>query len=84
MTLRERLVQTLTEPDGVTFCPLRVTALVAVAGYHALVAYMLAFQHVALTMSDCGLYLTHLTTAGLGFGGAMGAKSIMKADAPTN
>lgn len=84
MTLKERLLQTLTEPDGVTLCPLRVTALVAVAGYHALIGYMVGFQHVALTMPDCGLYITHLTAAGLGFGGAIGAKSVLKGDAPTN
>lgn len=84
MSLRDRIIQTLTEPDGVTFCPLRVTALVAVAGYHAIVAYMAGFQHVTLTMADCGSYLDHLTAAGLGFGGAIGAKSLMKADAPTN
>lgn len=84
MNLKDRLLQTLTEPDGVTVCPLRVTALVAVAGYHSLIGYMVGFQHVALTMSDCGLYITHLTTAGLGFGGAIGAKSVLKGDAPTN
>jgi hypothetical protein len=84
MNLRERFLQTITEPDGVTLCPVRITALVAVAGYHSLVGYLVAIQRTPLTMADCGLYAQHLSILGSTLGVAVGAKSVMKGDAPTN
>lgn len=84
MNLKDRLLQTLTEPDGTTLCPLRVTALAAVAGYHGLVGYLVGIQHTAITMADCGLYAQHMATLGTTLGVAIGAKSVLKGDAPTN
>lgn len=81
MTLRERFLQTITEPDGVTLCPVRMTALAAVGGYHALVGYIAGFQHTPLTMADCGLYAQHMATLGSALGIAVGAKSVLKGDA---
>ena len=84
MTLRERLLQTLTEADGQTLCPVRVTALAAVAGYHGLLAFMVGHQHVTLAMADLGSYLHDMSLAGAALGVGVGAKAVMKADAPTN
>lgn len=82
MTIVARFLQTITEPDGVTLCPVRITALAAVAGYHSLVAYLVAIQRTPLTMADCGLYAQHMAILGSALGGAVGAKSLMKGDTP--
>ncbi len=82
MTLKERFLQTITEPDGVTLCPVRITALAAVAGYHSLVGYIVSIQHTPLTMADCGLYAQHMATLGSALGIAVGAKSVLKGDTP--
>lgn len=83
MTLRDRLLQTLTEPDGVTLCPVRVTGLAAVAGYHGLLAFMVGYQHTALTMADLTSYMRDMSVLGTSLGVGVGAKAVMKADAPT-
>jgi len=82
MSLRERFLQTITEPDGVTLCPVRITALAAVGGYHALVAWIVAAQKTPLTMTDCGLYAQHMSILGSSLGVAVGAKALMKGDTP--
>lgn len=82
MTIRERFLQTVTEPDGITLCPVRITALAAVAGYHSLVGYIVAIQHTSLTMADCGLYAQHMGLLGSALAVAVGAKSALKGDAP--
>jgi hypothetical protein len=84
MSLKDRFLQSVTEKDGVTFCPVRITALAAVAGYHSLVAYLVSVQHTPLTMADCGLYAQHMATLGSALGVAIGAKSVLKGDAPSN
>jgi len=71
----------LCEPDNVTPCPLRIMGTLAITGYHGLLAFMLGHQHAALTMADLGTYLDHMSIAGGSFGAAIGAKSLMKADA---
>jgi hypothetical protein len=81
MSLKDRFMQTVTEADGVTLCPVRITALLAVTGYHSLIAFMLGYQHVSLGMADCGLYIQHMSLLGTSLGIGVGAKSIMKGDA---
>lgn len=81
MTIADRIRQVFTEPDGITLCPVRVIGGIAIAGYHGLVVFMVAHQHVTLGMTDCGLYLQHMTIAGTALGVGVGAKSVMKGDA---
>jgi|GEM_PF-2657738 len=84
MNLRERFLQTITEPDGVTLCPVRVTALAAVAGYHGLLAYLVGIQHTPLSMADLTSYMRDMSVLGTSLGVGVGAKAVMKADSPTN
>lgn len=83
MGIKSLLKQTLTEADGVTLCPVRVTALTAVAGYHSLLAFMVGYQHVALSMADLTSYMRDMSVLGTSLGVGVGAKAVMKADAPT-
>jgi hypothetical protein len=81
MTIKERLLQIFTEPDGATLCPTRVAGGLAISGYHGLLGFMLAHQHYMLTIADLGQYSQHMTILGSAVGVAVGIKSVLKGDA---
>jgi hypothetical protein len=73
----------LTEPDGVTFCPVRMCLAAAGTFYHAGAAWMVFGQHTPIDMALLGLYVQHMSTLAATCAASVGAKSILKADAPS-
>lgn len=73
----------LTEPDGVTWCPVRLCLFSAGIVYHCAFAWMIFGQHTAVDMPLLGAYIQHLSTLAATCAAGVGAKSILKADAPS-
>lgn len=73
----------LTEPDGTTFCPVRMCLAAAGTFYHAGAAWMVFGQHTPLDMNILGAYIQHLSTLAATCAAGVGAKSILKADTPS-
>lgn len=73
----------LTEPDGVTFCPVRMCLAAAGTFYHAGAGWMVLGQHAPIDMTVLGSYVQHMSTLAGVCAAGVGAKSILKADAPS-
>lgn len=72
----------LTEGDNSTYCPVRVGMVGTGAVYHAAAAFMVIAQHQTLGMDMLGQYINHMSILGASTAGSVGAKALMKADAP--
>jgi biotin transporter BioY len=73
----------LTEKDNVTQCPVRMGVVGTGVMYHVGAAWMVMGQHAALDMTLLGQYIHHMSELALASATAIGAKSVMKADAPS-
>lgn len=83
MLISRLINRMLTERDNQTHCPFRVGGAGIVLVYHVAVVWMVVGQHVAIDMAQMGLYIQHMCTL-IGVGAlSVGAKAVMKADAPT-
>jgi len=71
----------LTEPDGSTFCPVRVFGLFAGAIYHAGGVTGIVQGHIVLDMATMGEYLQHMCYLVGTIGAGTGVKSLMNGDA---
>lgn len=73
----------LTEKDNITFCPVRMLFMFSGASYHAGFFSGILMHQIVLSMATLGDYTQHLSIL-LGAGAAsVGAKSLLKADAPS-
>lgn len=72
----------LTEPDNATACPVRVGWLVTLVTYHIAAAWMVIGQHLAIDIAALGQYIQHMSTLNAAGALSVGAKALMKADAP--
>lgn len=72
----------LTEKDNVTQCPIRIGVVGTGVMYHLTAAWMVFGQHASIDMALLGQYIHHMSELSLASGVAIGAKSVMKADAP--
>jgi uncharacterized integral membrane protein len=73
-----------TEPDGSTFCPVRILAALAIVIYHIAASIGVATNSIHIDMAALHDYVRQMiefvgTTAA-----SVGAKSLMRADAPLN
>lgn len=72
----------LTEADNTTLCPVRVAAFIVGALYHAAAAWGIFHNDLQFDIATLGQYMQHMMTL-VGIGGlSVGAKSLMKGDAP--
>lgn len=72
----------LCESDNVTLCPFRLFMGMVTTVYHAGAGYMVFGQHQPLGMDVLGAYANHMILIGGTLAGGIGAKSLMKGDAP--
>lgn len=75
------LRKAITERDNATPCPVRIGWIGAGAIYHVAAAWMVFGQHAAIDIAVLGQYVDHMVKLVLTGGAAIGAKSILKADA---
>jgi hypothetical protein len=71
-----------TERDNSTTCPVRIGAVATAGVYHVAAVWMVIGQSTHLDIATLGAYVQHMCTLIGVTGGAIGAKSLMKADAP--
>ena len=70
----------LTEPDGKTFCPVRVAGLGAAALYHVGAIAGIVQGHITLDIATLANYLNQMSWLIGAVGGSVGAKSLMNGD----
>jgi hypothetical protein len=81
-TAKKVILHVATEPDGESFCPVRIGTMFAGLTYHVGAAFMIFHQNMQLDMSILGQYIQHMSTL-IGVSAAgIGAKSVLKGDAP--
>jgi hypothetical protein len=73
----------LCESDNVTLCPFRLFMGMVATVYHAGAGYMVFGQHQTITMDVLGGYAQHMLTIGGTMAGGIGAKALLKGDAPS-
>lgn len=72
----------LSEGDNETLCPIRVGGGIMIAVYHAAAVGGLITHALALDWAALGQYVNHMTQMIGAAAASVGAKSLMKADAP--
>jgi hypothetical protein len=72
----------ITEANNTTVCPFRCVMLGAGTIYHAAAGWMVFGQHAPVGMEMLGQYIQHMSIFGGTLAGGVGAKSLMKGDAP--
>jgi hypothetical protein len=78
--IRKMFRDMFTEPDGESFCPVRLAAGLANVTYHAAAAAGIYMGQLHLDIATLGQYLQHMSML-IGVGGvSVGAKSVMKGD----
>jgi hypothetical protein len=77
------ITDVFTEPDGITWCPTRIAIGIANLIYHGMTVVGLAMGQLHIDLPSLAAYVTNMVQL-IGFGtAAVGAKSVLKADAKT-
>lgn len=73
-----------TEPDGISYCPVRISSALCAIIYHTMAGIGCVVSTIHLDIATLGLYLQHMATL-IGVASAsVGAKAILKGDAPVD
>lgn len=80
--IRKVFGQMLTEANNSTLCPLRILGAVAVSIYHIAAAVGVWVGSISIDMAVLGDYVRQMIEFVVAIGGSVGAKSLMRADAP--
>lgn len=80
--LRKVFAQMLTEGNGSMLCPVRILGVVAVGIYHIAAVVGVAHNSIQISMDALGDYVTQMIQFVGTIAASVGAKSLMRADAP--
>ena len=76
------LMNLITEGDNSTVCPVRVGSTIVGFLYHVAIVAGVYLEHLHLDMASLGQYIQHMMVLIGTMAAGIGAKSVLKGDAP--